>query len=422
MIFLFSFPFFLKQTVAAEIRKADYFLTISALQQAHNVKTTVSNIYLELAKKALEERDFNAACLFSALSNSGSVHARNFQYILNNLGVRMKTFPKPDIELRDTKKNLEFFLALELFEIDAYYPKLIERIKPEGNESALKEITYAWKVETQHRDLIKKMKPPHWPPIGKVIDNLKKAHEYHLCQRCGSIVYKLPEKSCIICGSPVSMYKRTKSQTLFEFVGDDINKADDSNDFIVECQNGEPCRPKPVPRMHEWHITLFALNPSIFAQKALFAYEPTGLEGNMLTHYIEQELKLRINPDIQIKVGNGLSELKNKQSETYGDSFIFCISGEIQDLIITSKKSETWGVLKVKYIFAEQRINSLYKSREIKQVQIIPGDNSTDKTSKAILVHKNLTQDDMEKLLQNTAKEIVDRIVLKLPSVQERTK
>ena len=133
------------------------------------------------------------------------------------------------------------------------------------------------------------------------------------------------------------MYKRTKSQALFDFVGGEINKADYSNDLVSACQNGEPCRPKPVPRMHEWHITLFALNPSIFAQKALLSYEPTGLEGNMLTHYIEQELKLRMNPDIQIKVGETLSDLRNNESATYGDSFIFCISGEIQDLIITSK-------------------------------------------------------------------------------------
>jgi hypothetical protein len=174
--------------------------------------------------------------------------------------------------------------------------------------------------------------------------------------------------------------------------------------------------------MHEWFITLFTSNPSIFTKNALLAYEPTGLEGSMLTHYIEQELKLRINPKIQIKVGDILSELKNKESVDDRDYFIFCISGEIQDLLITSKKSETWGVLKVKYIFVEQRINSLYKSSETKQVQIIPGDNSTDKTPGAILVHKNLTRDDMEKLLQNSAKEIVDRIVLTLPSVQERTK
>jgi ribosomal protein L37E len=259
-------------------------------------------------------------------------------------------------------------------------------------------------------------------PIGKIADNLIEAHEYHLCQRCGSTVFKLPEKSCIICGSPVSMHKRMKSQALFDFVGDGTNKPDRSNDLVVDWQKRESFRLKPVPRIHEWFITFFTLNPSIFAKKALIAYEPTGLEGSILTHYIEQELKLRINPKIPIKVGDILPELKNKESVDDRDYYISCISGEIQDLLIISKKSETWGVLKVKYIFAEQQINSSYKLRETKQIQIIPSDNATDKKPEAILVHKNLTRDDMEKLLQNAAKEIVDRVVLKLPSVQERTK
>ena len=422
LILLCSCPFGLKQPVAGEIRKANYFLTISALQQLYNSEIMVSNTYSELAQKALEERNYSLDCLLSALNKSGSVHARNFKYILNDLGVEMKNFPKPDIKISDRRENLEFSLALELSEIDTYYPELIKRIKPEGNESALKEITYVWKAEMQHRDLIKKMGSSLWPPIGKVVDNLKEPHEYHVCQRCGSTVFKLPEKSCIICGSPVSIHKLIKSQALFDFVGDDTNKPDRSNDFVAYSQERASLRQKPVPRIHEWFITLFTLNPSIFVKKALLAYEPTGLEGSILTHYIEEELKLRINPNIPVKVGANLSELKNKEFVDEREYFIFCISGEIQDLLITSKKSETWGVLKVKYIFSEQRINSSYKSRETKQVQIIPGDNSTDKTPEAILVHKNLTRDDMEKLLQNAAKEIVNRVVLELPSVQERTK
>jgi len=184
----------------------------------------------------------------------------------------------------------------------------------------------------------------------------------------------------------------------------------------------ETFRPKPVQKMHEWFITPFTLNPIIFAKKADLAYEATGLEGNILTHYIEKELKLRINPRIPIKVGDIFAGLNDKESVEDKDYLISSISGEILDLLIISKKSETWGMLKVKYIFAEHRINSSYNSRETKQIQIIPSDNSTDKTPEAILVHKSLTRDDMEKLLQNAAKEIVNRVVLILPSAQESTK
>ena len=431
---LFSCPFGLKKTAAEEIRKADCYQTISALQQLYNAKIITTITYSELAQKSLEERDYSLACLLSALSKSVSIHARNYKYILNHLGVGMENFPKPDIKISDTRENLKFSLAVDLSEINTYYPKLIERIKSEENERALKDITYTWKVEMQHQDLLKKMGPSLYSPIGRIVDNLKKAQEYHVCQRCGSTVLKLPEKSCIICESPVSMHKQIKLQVLFNLVNDDTNKTEQSNDLIKDSQKKEPprlnavqntikpFRPKPVKRIHEWVITSFTINPGIFTNKSHLAYEPTGLEGSILTHYIEQELKLKIDPKIPIKVGRILTELKNIKHADNKDYFISYISGEIQDLLITSKKSETWGVLKIKYIFSEQRINSTYKSRETKQIQIISGDSSTDKTPEAILVHKNLTRDDMDKLLQNAAKEIVDRVVLTLPSIQERTK
>jgi len=158
----------------------------------------------------LEEGYYSVARLFSALSESESVHARNFKNILNDLGVETENVSEPDIKISDTKKNLEWALKVELSEIDTNYPKLIKRIKPEGNEKTLKDITYAWKAEMQHRDLIKKMKSAIWVFFGKIVDKLKDAHEYHVCQRCGSTVFELPEKFCIICGSPVSMYKQLK--------------------------------------------------------------------------------------------------------------------------------------------------------------------------------------------------------------------
>ena len=87
---------------------------------------------------------------------------------------------------------------------------MINRIKPEGNEIALEDIRYAWESEMQHRDLIKKMKSGLWLFFGKIVDKLKEAKEYHVCQKCGSTVFKLPEKSCVICGSLISMYKQIK--------------------------------------------------------------------------------------------------------------------------------------------------------------------------------------------------------------------
>ena len=198
------------QTVAGENKIANYRKTISVLQELYKAEIIASKTYSGFAKKAEEEKYYSVSRLFSALSGSETIHARNFKNILNDLGVEPKNLPDPDIKVADTKKNLKWALKVELSEIDTNYPNLIKKIKVEGNKRALEDITYAWESEMQHRDLIKKMKSALGFFFGKIVDKLKEAKDYHVCQRCGSTVFKLPEKSCIICESPISMYKQTK--------------------------------------------------------------------------------------------------------------------------------------------------------------------------------------------------------------------
>jgi len=210
LVILVTFSVFLNQTVAIENKIATYQETIAVLQELYKAEITASKAYSGFAQKAGEEKYYSVARLFRALSESETVHARNFKNILNELGVKPNKFPEPDIKIGDTKTNLKWALKVELSEIDTHYPMLIKRIKSEGNKKALEDITYAWEAEMQHRDLIKKMKSGLWLFFGKIVDKLKEAKDYQVCQRCGSTVFKLPQKSCIICGRPVSMYKRIK--------------------------------------------------------------------------------------------------------------------------------------------------------------------------------------------------------------------
>jgi rubrerythrin len=207
---LISFSLHLTQTVAGENKIVNYSETISVLQELYKAEIIASKTYLEFAQKAEEEKYYSVSRLFGALSGSETVHARNFKSILNDLGVEAINFSDPDIKTADTKTNLKYALKVELSEIDTNYPKIIKKIKTEGNKKALEDITYAWKSEMQHRDLIKMMKSALGFFFGKIVDKLKEAKDYQVCQRCGSTVFKLPEKSCIICGSPVSMYKQIK--------------------------------------------------------------------------------------------------------------------------------------------------------------------------------------------------------------------
>jgi rubrerythrin len=204
------FPVGLNQAVSSENNITNYSETISVLQELYKAEIIASKTYSGFAQKAKEEKYYSVSRLFSALSGSETVHARNFKNILKDLGVEPKNFPDPDIKIADTKTNLKWALKVELSEIDTNYPQLIKKIKLEGNKRALEDITYAWESEMQHRNLIKKMKSALGFFFGKIVDKLKEAKDYHVCQRCGSTVFKLPEKSCVICGSPVSMYKQIK--------------------------------------------------------------------------------------------------------------------------------------------------------------------------------------------------------------------
>ena len=207
LVALILLPLFLMQAAAGENDAANYRETISVLKELYKAEMIASRAYSGFAQKAEEEEYYSVARLFSALSESEAVHARNLKNILNDLGGEPEAFPDPDLTIADTKTNLKWALKVELSEIDIHYPILIERIKPEGNIRALQDITYAWESEMQHRDLIKRMRSAIGLFFGRIVDKLKDAKDYHVCQRCGSTVFTLPEESCIICGSPVSRYK-----------------------------------------------------------------------------------------------------------------------------------------------------------------------------------------------------------------------
>ncbi len=112
------FSFGLNQALSSENNITNYRATISVLQELYRAEITASKTYSGFAQKAVEEKYYSVARLFSALSESESIHGRNFKKILNDLGVDPENFPEPDIKVGDTKKNLKWALKVELSEID----------------------------------------------------------------------------------------------------------------------------------------------------------------------------------------------------------------------------------------------------------------------------------------------------------------
>ena len=195
---------------AADPGNARYPETIAVLQEVYKSEIIASNFYAAASEKAEREQYASIARLFRALRESEAVHARNFKTILDALGATYESSPATEIAVQGTKANLEWALKVELAEIDTTYPTLIGRIQREGHAHALQDITYAWEAEMQHRDLIKKMDSGLRFFWGTLLEKLRGAHAYHVCQRCGATVFRLPEKECVICGSPVSHYTCVK--------------------------------------------------------------------------------------------------------------------------------------------------------------------------------------------------------------------
>jgi rubrerythrin len=171
---------------------------------------------MPMQKKANLEGFDNIADLFTALKASETIHARNFKNVLMDLGVEGNEPPKSEIEVLDTKSNLKQALKVELSEIDKSYPFYIDKIDGENHGEAINTITYAWKAEQQHRDLIKRMKSASGLFFSKIEDELEEADDYFICQRCGSTLMKFPEKFCPICNSSSVSY-------------DQVSKAKDNN-------------------------------------------------------------------------------------------------------------------------------------------------------------------------------------------------
>ena len=187
--------------------------TINILQTVYRDEIQAHLTYLAYAEKAISENYPNIAHLFISLATSESIHACNFKQLLIDLKVELQESPKPEIKVSATKENLKSATQVEIQEIDHGYPQLIEKVRPEGHEAAIRYITYAWESEKQHRELIKKIESGTgilFKMLSRIIE--KTPNRYFVCQECGSTIRELPEVACPICGSPVSVYLEVERQ------------------------------------------------------------------------------------------------------------------------------------------------------------------------------------------------------------------
>jgi rubrerythrin len=183
--------------------------TISVLKMAYEGEIRAFHTYMAYAQKANSESYPNIANLFVALATSERIHARNFRTLLVELTADASDTQIPQIEVSSTKKNLKKATKVELNEVDTKYPQFIDKIESEHFEAATRNITYAWKSEMQHRDLIKKIQSGTGMLFGLLAKKIEDTPaQYFVCQNCGSTLTEFPKEACPICKGSVSRYKK----------------------------------------------------------------------------------------------------------------------------------------------------------------------------------------------------------------------
>lgn len=185
---------------------ATYPMTIEALQARYADEVTAHQKYGAYAQHALKEGYPAIAHLFRTLAASEAIHSKNFARLLRELGQEPRK-PKVEFKISTTRKHLKQAATVEAEEIDNEYPQILAGIKDENHEEAIKFITYAWKAEQQHRDLILKIKKAASWFFGSLVSKIEGTPtRYYVCQVCGSTVTELPIGQCPICDHPPSDY------------------------------------------------------------------------------------------------------------------------------------------------------------------------------------------------------------------------
>lgn len=187
--------------------------TISVLQTVYQNEMTAMHTYMAYAQRAEEEKYLNISRLLTAIARSESIHARNFRSVLKELGAPADFTMPENIVVQTTRENLQWAMQNELAEIDKTYPFVLEKIKPENHRKAIDSITWAWKSEKQHRDLIKLIESGTGIFFDIMAHEIESARDRQfVCQNCGSTLTELPEHTCPICGQPASRYQEIFTQ------------------------------------------------------------------------------------------------------------------------------------------------------------------------------------------------------------------
>ena len=151
--------------------------TLEHLMEAFAGESQANRKYLAYSKKAELDGKKNAAKLFKAAADAETIHAQKHFEVAG--------------KIKSTVENLKDAVSGENHEYQSMYPDFLKVAQEEGNQAAVRTLTFALKAEEVHAKLYE-----------EALSNLDQEEEvfYYLCPVCGNIEKYVPEK-CFICGT-----------------------------------------------------------------------------------------------------------------------------------------------------------------------------------------------------------------------------
>jgi rubrerythrin len=129
--------------------------TIDNLQTAIEGEANASHRYTLFAQKADREGYPQVAKLFRAAALAESIHQRNHEAVLKDLGVEPKHPMLKPVTVGTTRQNLEVPIKGEASEADSMYPSFVDQARRDNVPGAVKSFTYALDTEAEHERLFK---------------------------------------------------------------------------------------------------------------------------------------------------------------------------------------------------------------------------------------------------------------------------
>lgn len=185
-----------------------YQLTIALLKEAYWAEKIATEHYDEYSQKALSENYPNISYLFSALSISEKIHAKNYEKLIKTLGSTIKD-NEIYVDIGGTKENLNISAIQELEKMNVFYPRIIRELSEESHDQSVLNCMYSWKSHQQHEKIITNVKRYSGLFFNRLADEIENMNpNYQVCEICGSTIDEPTDTPCDICNYPAYHYKK----------------------------------------------------------------------------------------------------------------------------------------------------------------------------------------------------------------------